>query len=107
MTDLAVLYIISSSLHVGRLCGNKYQKFTKYIHLTTQALYYWSTSLSKLQTLGEEYTGILRVNNITNNLPNNSILWFLLYIGGERIFLKILHYIHYIQQNNWNSLYVS
>lgn len=29
------------------------------------------------------------------------ILWFLLYIGGERIFLKILHHVHvYISKNN-------
>lgn len=60
-------------VNIVRLCGNKYQKFTKNIYPTTQALYYWSTSLSKLQTLGEEYTGILRVNRTLNELPSNSV----------------------------------
>lgn len=45
-----------------RLFGNQmYNKFRKFIPAVASAWYYFVTSLSNRQTLGEEYAGIIRV----------------------------------------------
>lgn len=46
-----------------------YSKYKKFVPFFTNFWYYYLTSASNLQTLGEEYAGILRVvdhNNITS-----------------------------------------
>lgn len=53
---------------------NNRSKLTKAVHPLVILLYYYLTSFSKLQTLGEEYTGILRFIKNNKNIPGNGVL---------------------------------
>lgn len=67
-----------------------YHQLRKYIHPISLLWYYTLTSLGNLQTLGEEYTGLIRTRG--NRLPtkSTSILWLISFVGGEAAFDIIL-----------------
>lgn len=67
-------------------------KIRKYSSYLSQLSYYFLTSLSNLQTLGEEYTTIIRFQHLTNNIPTKTVqlLWLVLYVFGKDIFFKII-----------------
>lgn len=57
-----------------KLFGNAtYNAHRKYISLIANSWYYFVTSLSNRQTLGEEYAGILRVVS-GNRLPSKLVM---------------------------------
>lgn len=73
---------------IVRLSGNKYRsKLTKAVHPLAILLYYYLTSFSKLQTLGEEYTGILRFVKENKNIPEKRVLALYLF---KKMCYKIL-----------------
>lgn len=101
---------LNSQIHsILKLCGtNSYNKYYKYVETVTNIWYYSLTSLSNLQTLGEEYAGILRVNN-DNKLVSSwvifffialaimlipnfqlQILWLTVHIGGGALYDRFL-----------------
>lgn len=62
-----------------KLLGNStYNAFRKYIPAISTSWYYFTTSVSNRQTLGEEYAGILRVvsgSKIPGRLVNGALLF--------------------------------
>lgn len=71
---------------------NNLNKIRKYSSYLSQLSYYLLTSISNLQTLGEEYTSIIRFQKSKNDLPSKTLqlLWLLLYIFGKDTFIKIM-----------------
>lgn len=70
-----------------KVFGRKsYHQLRKYIHPISLIWYYTLTSLGNLQTLGEEYTGLVRTRG--NSLPTKltSMLWLISFIGGQAAF---------------------
>ena len=63
--------------------------------------YYSLTSLSNLQTLGEEYTGIVQIHSCKINLSKKlRLLSLILQIGGESAIIKCLSFIReYLKSN--------
>lgn len=56
-----------------KLMGTRnYHKLNTTVPVVANIWYYFMTSLSKIQTLGEEYTGTIRVNN-KNQIPHKSV----------------------------------
>lgn len=55
------------------LGNNTYKVYRKYLPVIANSWYYFTTSLSNRQTLGEEYAGILRVF-LGNQLPGRMVL---------------------------------
>lgn len=68
---------------------NKIRKYASYL---SQSCYYFLTSLSNLQTLGEEYTSLIRYNKSSNNIPSKTsqVIWLLFHIFGKNMFTIIL-----------------
>ncbi|XP_060525604.1 peroxisome assembly protein 10-A-like [Cylas formicarius] len=60
-----------------------YHRLRESVSLFVNAWYYVLTSFSNIQTLGEEYTGIIRISH--NAIPSRACqaVWLALYIGGE------------------------
>ncbi|XP_050499884.1 peroxisome biogenesis factor 10-like [Diabrotica virgifera virgifera] len=72
--------------------GN-YHRLNSSISTIARVWYYFMTSMEKLQTLGEEYTGTIR-SNTSHQIPSKSLslLWLILHVGGEPMFDRILNY---------------
>lgn len=56
------------------LGNNTYKTHRKYLPVIAKTWYYFTTSLSNRQTLGEEYAGILRVILESRRLPGRPVL---------------------------------
>ncbi|CAG9823728.1 unnamed protein product [Phaedon cochleariae] len=77
-----------------KLIGTRtYHKMNKLIPVIANLWYYFMTTLGNLQTLGEEYTGTIRVNN-NGKIPPKMMqtLWLVLYVGGEPLLDRLLNY---------------
>ena len=74
------------------------------IDQTIRFTYLVVTSLSNFQTLGEEYTGILLVNNNYRSLPSRvmRIVMAVLQCYGYSMITKLLSYVeqYYIKENS-------
>ncbi|XP_017777783.1 PREDICTED: peroxisome biogenesis factor 10 [Nicrophorus vespilloides] len=70
---------------------SRFHKIRQYIPISAQAWYYFLTSLGNYQTLGEEYTGTVRLSS-GNEIPSklSQTLWLVLFLGGEGLFDKAL-----------------
>lgn len=55
------------------LGNNTYKTYRKYLPVIANAWYYFTTSLSNRQTLGEEYAGIIRIVSGIH-LPGKTVL---------------------------------
>ncbi|RZC34641.1 peroxisome biogenesis factor 10, partial [Asbolus verrucosus] len=78
---------------IGKLLGVKnYHGTQRIVPALTNAWYYFMTTLGNLQTLGEEYTGTLRLDD-DNRIPTKlvELMWLALYIGGEPLFDRFMH----------------
>ncbi|KAF2901032.1 hypothetical protein ILUMI_05172 [Ignelater luminosus] len=66
----------------------------KVIPIIASSWYYFLTSFDNLQTLGEEYAGILRLDR-DKKLPNKllHIIWLVLYIGGESLYDRLFNHV--------------
>ncbi|XP_065170784.1 peroxisome biogenesis factor 10-like [Atheta coriaria] len=85
MTDLVKLLTGS---------GQNYNKIRQLIPLCTNAWYYLLTSVSNLQTLGEEYTGTIRVSPDNELISQfGQLLWLCLYVGGNQMYDRALVHI--------------
>ncbi|XP_060871763.1 uncharacterized protein LOC132945943 [Metopolophium dirhodum] len=74
----------------------------KNIFCTSQLLYYTLTTLSKLQTLGEEYTKIVQVGKTGKHIPGlmQSTGMILSHVFGDRLIIFALdRLIYYVQYN--------
>lgn len=68
--------------------GNRtFHSYRRYLPAIAESWYYFLTSLTNRQTLGEEYAGILRVISSTQ-LPGTllQILWLALFICGDNVY---------------------
>ncbi|KAF5294632.1 hypothetical protein FQA39_LY02764 [Lamprigera yunnana] len=78
-----------------------YSRLRKIVPVIANTWYYYVTSLSNFQTLGEEYTGTLRFTN-RNQIPGKflQICWLVFYVGGESIYDGFLEHLNqYITTN--------
>lgn len=70
-------YVVELESHLNsilRLFSNEsYHSVKKFLPNIAAAWYYTLTALSNRQTLGEEYTGILRVNSKGQVIPSRSV----------------------------------
>ncbi|XP_023015884.2 peroxisome biogenesis factor 10 [Leptinotarsa decemlineata] len=77
-----------------KLMGSRsYHHLNKSVPLLANLWYYFMTTLGNLQTLGEEYTGTIRVGNM-GKIPSKTAqtLWLILYVGGEPLLERLLNY---------------
>ncbi|XP_070506469.1 peroxisome biogenesis factor 10 [Chironomus tepperi] len=67
-------------------------KFNELIKILTNICYHGFSALNRLQTLGEEYTGVLQIDNKTDNLPHKllQVISIVLEFGGEAILINVL-----------------
>lgn len=67
-------------------------KHNKIIEILTNICYHGFTAVNRLQTLGEEYTGVLQIDNKTDNLPHKllQVISIVLEFGGEALLISIL-----------------
>lgn len=67
-------------------------KFNELFKVLTNIAYHSFSALNRLQTLGEEYTGVLQIAKTTNNLPNRLIqlVSIVLEFGGEQLLIRLL-----------------
>ncbi|XP_045470856.1 peroxisome biogenesis factor 10-like [Harmonia axyridis] len=82
--DLAIKILEENIQGLSKSLGARnYQALHRYISFVSSLLYYYATSGNNLQTLGEEYSNIIRLNN--NVIPSKmtQIIWLTLYIGGK------------------------
>lgn len=70
-------YVVELESHLNailRLCSNEtYHSVKKFLPNIAASWYYMLTSLSNRQTLGEEYTAILRVNSEGQVMPTRAV----------------------------------
>lgn len=67
-------------------------KFSDLSRVISNLFYHGFATINRLQTLGEEYTGIIQIDQQTDNLPSKfvQIVAIILEFAGERFFLKLL-----------------
>lgn len=67
-------------------------KFSELSKLLSNLCYHGFATLNRLQTLGEEYTGIIQIDSTTDRLPSKlfQLVAIILEFAGESFFLKIL-----------------
>lgn len=83
-----------SASEVLRLFGNrKWQIYSKYIPFASHLAYNSITTLRDLQTLGEEYTGIIQVDNSYVQIPAKLIRMIYILLGafGHQAVTNILN----------------
>lgn len=86
-----------------RLFGNKtWNKYSKYITDASSVAYGYLTTMKDLQTLGEEYTGILQVDDSYVKLPHKiyQLTYILMNAFGETFVRKILNKLRSDIQHN-------
>lgn len=67
-------------------------KFGELSRVISNVIYHGFASLNRLQTLGEEYTGIIQIDKTTDNLPSKfvQLIAIILEFAGESFLLKLL-----------------
>lgn len=67
-------------------------KFSEISRVISNLFYHGFATLNRLQTLGEEYTGIIQIDKRTDNLPSKfvQIISIVLEFAGESFLLKLL-----------------
>jgi peroxin-10 len=62
------------------------------IKIFTNIVYHGFAAVNRIQTFGEEYTGVLQINSNTDNLPNKliQVLAIILEFGGETMLINII-----------------
>lgn len=67
-------------------------KFSELSKTFSNLFYHGFASLNRLQTLGEEYTGVIQIDSRTDNLPSKflQLIAIILEFAGESFFLKML-----------------
>ncbi|KAK9869728.1 hypothetical protein WA026_003465 [Henosepilachna vigintioctopunctata] len=94
--DIAIKEIEDKIQAFSKFCKSKniLRSYDKFIPDISSLWYYYITSGNNIQTLGEEYSYILRFTN-ENTIPSRFIqlLWLILYIGGEPMFNTMLLFI--------------
>lgn len=86
--------LASQCSDVLRLIGNKtWNKYSRHVTQASQILYGYLTTLKDLQTLGEEYTGIIQVDDTYMKIPFKlyQIICILLGAYGETIVTSIFN----------------
>jgi len=94
--DGAAVSDLESQLHsfLKQLGSRTYHKIRKLVPGIANAWYYSMTSLSNLQTLGEEYTGTIRLSEQKISSKLKQTIWLALYIGGEPLLDRLLKSVH-------------
>lgn len=77
-------------------------KFTELSKRLSSIFYHGFATINQLQTLGEEYTGIIQIDQRTANLPSKLSQLFAIIVefAGESFFLKILKLYEQKIENN-------
>jgi peroxin-10 len=67
-------------------------KFNEPLKILTNICYHGFNAVNRLQTLGEEYTGVLQIDNKTDNLPHKllQVISIVLEFGGETLLISFL-----------------
>lgn len=67
-------------------------KFNTISAIVSKLMYHGFATMNRIQTLGEEYTGIIQIDNQSETLPNKllQLISILLEFGGEFLVLKLL-----------------
>ncbi|TDG52579.1 hypothetical protein AWZ03_000812 [Drosophila navojoa] len=76
-----------------RLTGSRnWIKYNQLCQLIAQLSYHGFASLNNLQTLGEEYTGIIQVDGDYKQIPSRllQLVAIILEFGGDALFLRVL-----------------
>jgi peroxin-10 len=68
-------------------------KFNNFIKVFTNISYHGFAAINRLQTLGEEYTGVLQIDSTTDHLPKKliQVIAIIFEFGGESFLIKILN----------------
>ncbi|KAL3282394.1 hypothetical protein HHI36_005579 [Cryptolaemus montrouzieri] len=92
--DLAIRTLEENIQDFSKVLSSRtYRSYSKFIPYISSFWYYYVTSGNNLQTLGEEYSNIIRLSD--NAIPNKltQVLWLSLYIGGEPLLNRLISYI--------------
>ncbi|CAG9764538.1 unnamed protein product [Ceutorhynchus assimilis] len=93
--DQAFVNDLETQLHsfLKHINVRAYHKIRTFVPSVANIWYYYMTSLGNLQTLGEEYSGTIRLTR-SNRIPTGlqQLIWMILYIGGEPLIDKVLTY---------------
>lgn len=67
-------------------------KFSEFSKVLSTLCYHGFATANRLQTLGEEYTGVIQIDQNTKNLPSKlfQLIAIVLEFAGERFLLKLL-----------------
>ena len=67
-------------------------KFSEFSKTSSNLFFHGFASLNRLQTLGEEYTGVIQIDKRTDHLPSKflQLIAIILEFAGENFFLKML-----------------
>lgn len=77
-------------------------KYNYLCNLIAELAYHGFASWNNLQTLGEEYTGIIQIDNQYITLPNKflQLTSIILEFGGERLFYRVMKLVEHRIRNN-------
>ncbi|XP_044752659.1 peroxisome biogenesis factor 10-like [Coccinella septempunctata] len=92
--DLAIKALEENIQSLSKSLGSRNDRiFRKYIPIISSLWYYYVTTGNNLQTLGEEYSNILRFTS-TNGIPSRmtQLIWLILHIGGESVVDRLISY---------------
>lgn len=72
--------------------NRNFMKLNELIKIGTNIAYHAYAAVNRLQTLGEEYTGVLQIHKGTDNLPHKflQVLAIIFEFGGEFLLINIL-----------------
>ena len=70
----------------------QYLRFSNVSNLLSEIFYHGYAAINQLQTLGEEYTGVIQINGNSVSLPHKLIqlIAIILEFGGESLLLHVL-----------------
>lgn len=73
--------------------NRNFQKFNNLIKVGTNILYHGFAAVNRLQTLGEEYTGVIQIDTKADNLPKKflQVMSIVLEFAGESLLIKFLN----------------
>lgn len=68
-------------------------KYSDFIKIGTNIAYHGFAAINRLQTLGEEYTGVIQIDTKADNLPRKliQVLSIVLEFAGESFLIKVLN----------------
>nr|CAI5826077.1 unnamed protein product [Callosobruchus analis] len=93
--DEEFLNRVQSDIHsILKYTGPRnYYKLSQCVPAIANVWYYCMTTLGNLQTLGEEYTGTIRVGG-DRKIPSKTlqVLWLIVYVGGDELVERLLNH---------------